>query len=37
MKIIENINAQLKEANSQLKEAYYGTIEALRLAVDAID
>jgi len=37
MKIIADINAQLKEANTQLKEAYYGTIESLRLAVDAKD
>ena len=37
MRIIEDINNQLKEANKQLKEAYYGTIESLRLAVDAKD
>ena len=37
MRIIEDINERLKEANAQLKEAYYGTIEALRLAVDAKD
>lgn len=37
MKIIADINAQLQEANTQLKEAYYGTIESLRLAVDAKD
>ncbi len=37
MKIIAEINAQLEEANKQLKEAYYGTIESLRLAVDAKD
>ena len=37
MKIIADINQQLEEANAQLKEAYYGTIESLRLAVDAKD
>lgn len=37
MRIIEEINTRLEEANAQLKEAYYGTIEALRLAVDAKD
>ncbi len=37
MKIIEEINQQLAEANQQLKDAYYGTIESLRLAVDAKD
>lgn len=37
MRIIEDINTKLEIANSQLKEAYYGTIEALRLAVDAKD
>ena len=37
MKIIADINQQLEEANQQLKEAYYGTIESLRLAVDAKD
>ena len=37
MRIIENMNKKLDEANSQLKEAYYGTIESLRLAVDAKD
>ena len=37
MKIIADINRQLEETNTQLKEAYYGTIESLRLAVDAKD
>ncbi len=37
MRIIANMNDQLKEANQQLKEAYYGTLETLRLAVDAKD
>ncbi len=37
MKIIADINQQLEEANAQLKDAYYGTIESLRLAVDAKD
>lgn len=37
MRIIKDINAKLEAANEQLKEAYYGTIEALRLAVDAKD
>jgi len=37
MRIIENMNKELDEANSKLKEAYYGTIESLRLAVDAKD
>ena len=37
MRIIEEINKQLEDANSQLKEAYYGTLESLRLAVDAKD
>ena len=37
MHTIEAMNIQLKEANEQLKEAYYGTIESIRLAVDAKD
>lgn len=37
MRIIQNINEKLELANTQLKEAYYGTIESLRLAVDAKD
>ena len=37
MHTIEAMNEQLKEANDQLKEAYYGTIESIRLAVDAKD
>jgi len=37
MKIIADINEQLEETNKQLKEAYYGTMESLRLAVDAKD
>ena len=37
MRVIARINEQLKEANAQLKEAYYGTIESIRLAVDAKD
>ncbi len=37
MKIIADINRRLEEANTQLKEAYYGTLESLRLAVDAKD
>ncbi len=37
MRIIEDINRQLEDANTQLKEAYYGTLESLRLAVDAKD
>lgn len=37
MRIIQDINDKLESANEQLKEAYYGTIESLRLAVDAKD
>lgn len=37
MRIIQEINQKLELANEQLKEAYYGTIESLRLAVDAKD
>ena len=37
MRIIAEINEQLEEATAQLKDAYYGTIESLRLAVDAKD
>lgn len=37
MRIIQDINQKLESANDQLKDAYYGTIEALRLAVDAKD
>lgn len=37
MRIIQDINEKLELANEQLKEAYYGTIESLRLAVDAKD
>lgn len=37
MRIIQDINQKLESANEQLKDAYYGTIEALRLAVDAKD
>lgn len=37
MRIIQDINQKLEVANVQLKEAYYGTIETLRLAVDAKD
>lgn len=37
MRIIQKINHELEMANEQLKDAYYGTIESLRLAVDAKD
>lgn len=37
MRIISDINKKLSDAYSSLKEAYHGTIEALRLAVDAKD
>lgn len=37
MRIIQDINLKLESANYQLRDAYYGTIEALRLAVDAKD
>jgi len=37
MRIIKEFNDKLETANKQLKEAYYGTIESLRLAVDAKD
>ena len=37
MRLIKEMNEQLVEANAQLKDAYYGTIESLRLAVDAKD
>ena len=37
MRIIQDINLKLESANDQLKDAYYGTIETLRLAVDAKD
>lgn len=37
MRIIQDINQKLEDANGQLKDAYYGTIETLRLAVDAKD
>lgn len=37
MRKIADINFQLEETNKQLKEAYYGTMESLRLAVDAKD
>lgn len=37
MRIIQDINEKLESANEQLKDAYYGTIESLRLAVDAKD
>ena len=37
MRIIADINKKLSDAYSSLKEAYHGTIEALRLAVDAKD
>lgn len=37
MQIIQDINQKLELANEQLKDAYYGTIESLRLAVDAKD
>ena len=37
MRIIQDINQKLESANDQLKDAYYGTIETLRLAVDAKD
>lgn len=37
MRTIQDINQKLEDANDQLKDAYYGTIEALRLAVDAKD
>lgn len=37
MRIIQDINEKLELANEQLREAYYGTIESLRLAVDAKD
>ncbi len=37
MRIIKDINKKLKEANDDLKKAYIGTMESLRLAVDAKD
>lgn len=37
MRIIQDINQKLQDANTQLRDAYYGTIESLRLAVDAKD
>ncbi len=37
LRIIEDINEKLADAYSSLKEAYTGTIETLRLAVDAKD
>lgn len=37
MRIISDINNKLTDAYASLKEAYHGTIEALRLAVDAKD
>lgn len=37
MHTISNINEKLKDAYSDLKEAYKGTMESLRLAVDAKD
>jgi len=37
MRIIQDINQKLELANEQLRDAYYGTIESLRLAVDAKD
>ncbi len=37
MRMIQEINNKLEMANDQLKDAYYGTIESLRLAVDAKD
>jgi putative nucleotidyltransferase with HDIG domain len=37
MRLIKEINEKLHDAYSQIKEAYFGTIEALRLAVDAKD
>lgn len=37
MRLIKDINDRLKNAYTQVKEAYLGTIEALRLAVDAKD
>ncbi len=37
MKVIKDINAQLENAYEELKLAYRGTMESLRLAVDAKD
>lgn len=37
LRIIKNINDKLSEAYASLKEAYHGTMEALRLTVDAKD
>ena len=37
MRIISDINKKLTDAYSSLKDAYYGTIESLRVAVDAKD
>jgi len=37
MRIISEINQKLSDAYASLKEAYHGTIETLRLAVDAKD
>lgn len=37
MRIISEINQKLSDAYTSLKEAYHGTIESLRVAVDAKD
>lgn len=37
VRIIKNINEKLSDAYASLKDAYHGTIESLRLAVDAKD
>ena len=37
MRIISDINQKLTDAYTSLKEAYHGTIESLRVAVDAKD
>lgn len=37
LRLIKNINEQLEETYTKLKDAYMGTVEALRLAVDAKD
>lgn len=37
VRIIKDINSKLTDAYASLKDAYHGTIEALRLAVDAKD
>ena len=37
VKTIKRINEELHESNTKLEQAYMGTVEALRVAVDAKD